>query len=112
MLVLSLQAGRAGAASEAVVTTPLGDIRVQALSRRLVRVEPRGPMGFEDRTTFVVRNRTMGEEVEVIAEGSVVRSDSFEVEVTGRWTDPGPTCGAPATEVEVAGGVPSFSLRA
>eukprot|EP00927_Polykrikos_kofoidii_P015618 TRINITY_DN16958_c0_g1_i1.p1 TRINITY_DN16958_c0_g1~~TRINITY_DN16958_c0_g1_i1.p1 ORF type:complete len:980 (+),score=114.21 TRINITY_DN16958_c0_g1_i1:90-2942(+) len=35
----------------------VGDIRVQALSSTLLRVEPRGPKGFEDKTTFMVTNR-------------------------------------------------------
>lgn len=35
-----------------------GTIRVQALSPRLIRVEPVGPAGFEDRPTFLVTNRT------------------------------------------------------
>eukprot|EP01051_Picozoa_sp_SAG22_P008757 SAG22_NODE_687_length_7913_cov_2.611851_10_plen_134_part_00 len=36
-----------------------GDIRVQALSPTVLRVEPRGPAGgFEDRTTFMVTNRS------------------------------------------------------
>jgi hypothetical protein len=32
-----------------------GDIRVTGLSPTLVRVEPKGPTGWEDRTTFMVR---------------------------------------------------------
>jgi len=35
----------------------VGDYRVQALSPLLLRVEPKGPNGFEDRTTFMVVNR-------------------------------------------------------
>ena len=35
----------------------VGDIRVTALSLALVRIEPRGPKGFEDRTTFNVVGR-------------------------------------------------------
>lgn len=41
---------------EAVV----GNVRVQALSPTLLRVEPVGPRGFENRTTFMVTNRTSG----------------------------------------------------
>jgi hypothetical protein len=36
----------------------VGEFRVQALSATLLRVEPRGPRGFEDRDTFMVVNRT------------------------------------------------------
>ena len=32
----------------------LGDIRVQTLSATLLRVEPKGPNGFEDRTILVI----------------------------------------------------------
>ena len=32
----------------------IGNLRVQTLSPTLVRVEPEGPMGFEDRPTFMV----------------------------------------------------------
>merc|ERR1712216_334685 len=35
----------------------VGNVRVQALSPTLVRVEPKGPRGFEDRTTFMVQSR-------------------------------------------------------
>eukprot|EP00927_Polykrikos_kofoidii_P047963 TRINITY_DN42226_c0_g1_i1.p1 TRINITY_DN42226_c0_g1~~TRINITY_DN42226_c0_g1_i1.p1 ORF type:complete len:936 (-),score=72.86 TRINITY_DN42226_c0_g1_i1:113-2854(-) len=35
----------------------VGDVRVQALSSNLLRVEPKGPRGFEDRTTLMVANR-------------------------------------------------------
>ena len=39
--------------SEAIV----GNIRIQALSKNLIRIEQRGPNGFEDRNTFTVVNR-------------------------------------------------------
>jgi hypothetical protein len=35
----------------------VGNVRVTALSPSLVRIEPRGPTGFEDRTTF---NQVLG----------------------------------------------------
>lgn len=34
------------------------DTRIQALSPTLVRIEPIGLQGFEDRTTFMVTNRS------------------------------------------------------
>ena len=40
---------------EAEVT--VGAVRVQALSDTLLRIEPRGPMSFEDNTTFMVVSR-------------------------------------------------------
>ena len=36
----------------------VGAVRVQALSPTLLRVEPRGPLGFENRPTFMVANRS------------------------------------------------------
>ena len=36
----------------------VGNVRVQALSPTLLRVEPKGPRGFEDRGTFMVVNRS------------------------------------------------------
>ena len=35
----------------------VGEVRVQPLGRHLVRIEQRGPNGFEDRETFTVRER-------------------------------------------------------
>ena len=35
----------------------LNDLRVQALSKSLIRIEKKGPKGFEDRPTFHVVNR-------------------------------------------------------
>jgi hypothetical protein len=42
---------------QVVVGSGLESLRVQALSSRLVRLEPIGPVGFEDRTTFTVVDR-------------------------------------------------------
>ena len=36
----------------------VGDVRVTALSDLLVRVEPKGPHGFEDRSTFTAVGRS------------------------------------------------------
>jgi hypothetical protein len=38
--------------------TVVGTLRIQALSPTLLRVEPKGPHGFEDRATFGVVNRS------------------------------------------------------
>ena len=40
------------------VSVGAGIMRVQALSPTLLRVEPKGPYGFEDRATFTVVNRS------------------------------------------------------
>ena len=62
------------AACEAIVLS--GAVRVQALSTRLLRVEPVGPAGFEDRPTFLVTNRSAlaGVPLAIINES---RSDVF-----------------------------------
>ena len=36
-------------------------VRVTAISPAVVRVEPKGPTGFEDRTTFMVTARDMSQ---------------------------------------------------
>ena len=47
----------APAAGDVVVNFPSLNVRVQALGPALVRVEPEGPRGFEDRPTFAVVGR-------------------------------------------------------
>ncbi len=54
MAVLSFTAAFAAAAPSGIVTD---DVRVQLLSDSLVRIEFKGPTGFEDRKTFHVVNR-------------------------------------------------------
>ena len=62
-----------------------GTVRVQALSPTLVRVESRGPNGFEDRTTFMVQNRdfqhtrTSINVLNTTAEGTLVGTSSYNV---------------------------------
>ena len=52
-LALALCQLATAAADEAV----FGNIRIQALSPTVLRVEPRGPQGFENRSTFMVTSR-------------------------------------------------------
>ena len=47
----------ATAAADPITSVVVGDVRVTALSASLIRVEPRGPTGFEDRSTFNVVGR-------------------------------------------------------
>ena len=55
----------------------VGNVRVQALSATLVRIEPKGPMGFEDRSTLVVQERRpVG--VPLTKACAVHRSDSYQ----------------------------------
>ena len=48
LIALSLLASAVPSSSVIV-----GDIRLTALSPRLLRVEPKGPLGFEDAATFL-----------------------------------------------------------
>ena len=62
----------------AAATTPtntavVGDVRVTAISPVLVRVEPRGPRGFEDRTTFMVVNRAFDTVVPITNRGTTAQ---------------------------------------
>eukprot|EP00928_Gymnodinium_smaydae_P043647 TRINITY_DN29202_c0_g1_i1.p1 TRINITY_DN29202_c0_g1~~TRINITY_DN29202_c0_g1_i1.p1 ORF type:complete len:834 (+),score=80.47 TRINITY_DN29202_c0_g1_i1:47-2548(+) len=61
----------------------LGDVRVQALSPTLIRVEPKGPIGFEDRTTFTVTNRKFeGVPIKVgqnSSEGTTLTTPHYEI---------------------------------
>mmetsp|Transcript_46842 Transcript_46842/g.102419 ORF Transcript_46842/g.102419 Transcript_46842/m.102419 type:complete len:871 (+) Transcript_46842:27-2639(+) len=60
----------------------LGDVRVQALSPVLLRVEPKGPQGFEDRTTFMVASRAF-EGLPITAkkqvDGTLMRTSHYTV---------------------------------
>ena len=42
------------AAMDPSSTAIVGNVRVQALSATVIRIEPKGPMGFYDMTSFVV----------------------------------------------------------
>ena len=53
----ALLAGSAGATLSPDAEVIVGGVRVQALSETLLRIEPKGPMGFEDNTTFMVVSR-------------------------------------------------------
>ena len=77
--------------ADGVVTEEIGDIRVQILSPTLVRIEQKGPKGFEDRNTFHISNRTdwLGDTVQRTEEdGNVVLTTSaYRVVVPGRGED-------------------------
>ena len=77
---LKCRPGNAGTASEREVV--VGDVRVQFLSPTLVRLEARGPNGFEDRCTFVVIDRDWpgtAHEVSRTAEHTVIDAESYRV---------------------------------
>jgi len=78
------------------------DFRVQGLSPTLIRVEPRGPLGYENRTTFAVVNRSWGDlELAVVnrsEEGAWISGEHYEVFVGSQLAPvvPSPTCASPA----------------
>ncbi|CAK0904511.1 unnamed protein product [Prorocentrum cordatum] len=60
----------------------VGDYRVQALSPYLLRVEPKGPNGFEDRTTFTVVNRDFeGLTLQKDEKDGQLKTDHYTVQV-------------------------------
>jgi len=89
-LTLSVSAIFANGAPTGVI---VGNVRVQMLSDSLVRIELRGPEGFEDRQTFHVVNRawpgtavtlqTNGDAVEIHSAGFVVRVPQNAVSLDG-----------------------------
>jgi len=93
------------ARGEAIV----GTVRIQALSPRLLRVEPKGPMGFEDRSTFMVVNRDFDgvpiKRKEVRGDGTLLETEHYSVLLRVGGINPLETCDAPAESTGVAGGV-------
>ena len=80
-LVLAiLFAPRLLSASELV----FGDVRVQLLADRTVRIEQRGPRGFEDRPTFHVSHRPSSEYECAIASKNSLTFGNWEVIVPGK----------------------------
>jgi alpha-glucosidase len=56
-MVLFFLAGSLAMLKPVAASFEIGEVRVQVLGRHLVRVEQRGPRGFEDRETFTIRGR-------------------------------------------------------
>ena len=77
---VAVQMNEHGYASEEI-----GNIRVQILSPTLIRLEEKGPKGFEDRKTFHISNRDNWEGTEVTredADGSVIlRTSAYDIVV-------------------------------
>jgi len=88
----------------------LGHVRVQALSPTLVRVEPKGPRGFEDRTTFMVANRTFRGiplTTRWVPHGTVVSTTYYSVLLKN---DTNPRCSPGTTSTDVVGPIRSFQF--
>ena len=92
----------------------VGDVRVTALSDLLVRVEPKGPNGFEDRATFtaVGRNSFAGVPIAQTNSSSAgVTLSTAHYSVLLRPPSPPPTCDAPLTGTDVVYGKHERSLN-
>ncbi len=66
--------------NEAIV----GDIRIQSLSENLIRIEQKGPKGFENRNTFTVVNRNWtGESIKIQEQGSqtIITTSKCKIEL-------------------------------
>jgi len=79
----------------------VGDVRVQALSPTLVRVEPKGPLGFEDRPTFSVVGRDFFKGIPIWKgnDAVILHTDYWSLEFGPARTLP--TCTEPASSVDV-----------
>jgi alpha-glucosidase (family GH31 glycosyl hydrolase) len=88
----------------------VGDLRVQALSANLVRVEPKGPKGFEDRTTFMVTKRDFtGLPITKTEtdEGTLLATSAYKILIRSKGgMAPGGTCSNPLKS-DVTGAVRS-----
>jgi len=91
MRILAAVAGVA-AGDEAI----LGSFRVQTLSPRLLRIEPVGPKGYENRTTFTVVNRSWRGPAITSHTHTTVSTDHYSVElVSEHLTTPPAPCSQP-----------------
>ena len=88
------------------------NFRVQALSPTLVRVEPKGPVGFEDRTSFMVVNNAStfaGIPIHKTSSGpngTLLTTPNYQVLLQGNATPPTPkvpTCASPISGFDVSG---------
>ncbi len=73
-----------------ISTLTYGDARIQLLSPTLVRIEQRGPKGFEDRTSYYVMNRVNWQEVEyeekTVNDETVVETKFYTVHIPENGT--------------------------
>ena len=113
MLVKSCALAVAFAVSGATPTprneVVVGNIRVQALSASLLRIEPKGPQGFEDRTTFTVVERDFGAGLPLslvnstTAGSSLLSTPVYDIWLHGATAPPPPppSCAKPMLHTDV-----------
>ena len=80
----------------------LGDVRISSYSSNLVRVEPRGPRGFENRPTFSAPGQTAFTSPPALRkiDASRVATDAYTVTLAA--VPPAPSCAVPAQQTDVA----------
>ena len=85
----------------APISFTAGDIRIQPLGPYLVRIEQRGPRGFEDRETFTIRERRLEETTaHTTRTGQTLRIETANYGVTV----PAGTAGLAGVRIESAAG--------
>jgi hypothetical protein len=108
-LLLAVAWAQASASSSQVI---VGNVRITALTPRLMRVEPKGPNGFEDRPTFMAANRVFPGvpilSVQDTSNGTLVTTAFYTILVSQHAPKAG--CGAamPSTDVSGANRTPSY----
>merc|ERR1712185_534651 len=85
----------------------VGDVRVSALSPTLLRVEPKGPRGFEDAATFSIVGRSSFAGVplttlNVTSKGTALGAGDDFVVLLRNGTSSQPSCAAPASGFDVS----------
>ena len=100
MLLSALATGFSAPRTSSVT---VGDVRVTAISPEVVRVEPKGPQGFEDRTTFMVVDRDMSKGLDITqkstSDGTLLTTSHYSVLLKPK--SPAPTCAAPSESKDV-----------
>ena len=68
----------------------IGEVRIQLLSNTIVRVENKGPKGFEDRPSYIVQNRDDYEEIaysiQETEDGHTIKAANYYVHVPAEAT--------------------------
>jgi hypothetical protein len=90
----------------------VGNVRITALTPRLMRVEPKGPNGFEDRTTFMAANRGFAGvpilSVQDTSNGTLVTTSFYTILVSQHAPPAACAAAMPNTDVSGANRTPSY----
>ena len=96
-----------------------GQFRVTALSPTVLRIEPKGPMGFEDRSTFMATGRDKFAGIDIVNSGSsgnktTLTTSAYSVVLDFNGPAPTDKCGVVKVNTDISGGsrISSCSERA